>query len=566
VVPVVATKSFPFRGSINAFDPNPSKFLETLLEIMMDIKGSHPMGRLSRPVIPVDPEWDRELTEEACPACHTLNMLSNPAKPFDVEWKSEANQHPPEPPAIENHVIDIAWKECLDEKDIITPSHLDTSADSKKVAITAAVVEEHQSGGWKQYCKVILTGLSSSIIAGSFFTVSLILSAIWAVPGHSKATDAGGFMNRVIWAVSPCFLGSFFPGLCTPKRMTSYKAHLFFITVSLIPFIVADVAFPYVVGTDTKFKVYFSTCFWPTTTCLFFLPSMIAGIRWNNGDMDWWQLSTQRSYFMANWKQLSVQLLCLITCFVAAVFPVNYIALDFAAVLPNLHPNQSTVVRPLISVSIRGGCFELFKVASQTFKGSELRIYGLFPVSLNLGLNSAMAVVLCQDWLSVGVWIFCDFATISWRILRLKVREVKWLVPYVPFLNFSDEEVKQKGLDNIILGWGLTGALTSLLMVSPFAWILPEMIQKFLFPQGVTSLLYLIVVSVCDILLDIGCVLAVSKICKCDFGKILGYHPFSKMLRHAYISSLTVVWAPCALGNFGWVFQHLCVAAFETAC
>lgn len=32
---------------------------------------------------------------------------------------------------------------------------------------------------------------SSSIIAGSFFTVSLILSAIWAVPGHSKATDAG---------------------------------------------------------------------------------------------------------------------------------------------------------------------------------------------------------------------------------------------------------------------------------------------------------------------------------------------------------------------------------------
>lgn len=30
----------------------------------------------------------------------------------DVEWKSEANQHPPEPPAIENHVIDIAWKEA----------------------------------------------------------------------------------------------------------------------------------------------------------------------------------------------------------------------------------------------------------------------------------------------------------------------------------------------------------------------------------------------------------------------------------------------------------------------
>ena len=225
-------------------------------------------------------------------------------------------------------------------------------------------------------------------------------------------------MNRVIWAVSPCFLGSFFPGLCTPARMTSYKAHLFFITVSLIPFIVADVAFPYVVGADTKFKVYFSTCFWPTTTCVFFLPSMIAGIRWNHGDMDWWQLSTQRSYIMENWKQLSVELLCLITCFVAAVFPVNYIALDFAAVLPNLHPNQSAVVRPLISVIIRGGCFELFKVAAQTFKGSKLRLYGVFPVALNLGLNSAMAVVLCQDWLSVGVWIFCDFATISWRILR----------------------------------------------------------------------------------------------------------------------------------------------------
>ena len=32
--------------------------------------------------------------------------------------------------------------------------------------------------------------------------------------GHEEATFWGGFMNRVIWAVSPAFLGSFFPGLC----------------------------------------------------------------------------------------------------------------------------------------------------------------------------------------------------------------------------------------------------------------------------------------------------------------------------------------------------------------
>ena len=29
-----------------------------------------------------------------------------------MDWKSEENLHPPEPLAIENHVIDIAWKEA----------------------------------------------------------------------------------------------------------------------------------------------------------------------------------------------------------------------------------------------------------------------------------------------------------------------------------------------------------------------------------------------------------------------------------------------------------------------
>ena len=44
---------------------------------------------------------------------------------------------------------------------------------------------------------------------------------------------------------------------------------------------------------DTNFDIFFSTCFWPTTTCLFFLPSMVAGIRHMTGDQKWLQLSSQ---------------------------------------------------------------------------------------------------------------------------------------------------------------------------------------------------------------------------------------------------------------------------------
>ena len=33
-------------------------------------------------------------------------------------------------------------------------------------------------------------------------------------PGHQDSSFWGGFMNRCIWAFSPAFLGSFFPGLC----------------------------------------------------------------------------------------------------------------------------------------------------------------------------------------------------------------------------------------------------------------------------------------------------------------------------------------------------------------
>ena len=79
------------------------------------------------------------------------------------------------------------------------------------------------------------------------------------------------------------------------------------IEVSLLPFFIADILFPYIVGAgtawmafgcqgvDTDFKIYFSTCFWPTTTCLFFIPSMVAAIRFNWGDSQWAELRSQGS-------------------------------------------------------------------------------------------------------------------------------------------------------------------------------------------------------------------------------------------------------------------------------
>ena len=92
------------------------------------------------------------------------------------------------------------------------------------------------------------------------------------------------------------------------------------------------------------------------------------------------------------------------------------------------------------------------------------------------------------------------------------------------------------------MGWGLTAALSSLLMVSPFTWFLPSMLQRFLFPQGVTSALYLATVCFADILADMISLTYLTRVCKCDYGHLLA-HPFSKPLRAAYLATLSVVWA-----------------------
>jgi len=416
--------------------------------------------------------------------------------------------------------------------------------------------------------KVIISGLISAILAGCFSSLSLALSAIWAVPGHQDSSFWGGFMNRCIWAFSPAFLGSFFPGLCNPELMLDWRNHLFFLSVSLTPFVIADVAFPYVVGSDTNFEIFFSTCFWPTTTCLFFLPSMIAGIRRVNGDPKWLELRSQCCYIWTRGRAFFFDLLRLVACFAAAVWPVNYLAIDFAIVLPNLHPNAAAVVRPTISLIIKVGCFEIFKFCASGL-GKSMMLYGIFPLALNIGLHGAMSAVLCQDWLSVWVWIFCDGLTCIWRTQRVRFRHMECLTPclhLLPWLNEDNEQIRRRGFESIILGWGLTGALAGVLMVYPFTGLLPDMLHGLLFPQGTTSLMYLAVVSIADVLLDMVALVLLSYTCRYDFGKILGYQPFSETLRYAYLSSLTVVWAPCALGCFGWVAQHMCVAVFEKDC
>lgn len=45
-------------------------------------------------------------------------------------------------------------------------------------------------------------------------------------------------------------------------------------------------------------------------------------------------------------------------CFAAAVLPVNYVALDFAVVLPNISPLTAAWLRPLISTLLKISCFE----------------------------------------------------------------------------------------------------------------------------------------------------------------------------------------------------------------
>lgn len=109
--------------------------------------------------------------------------------------------------------------------------------------------------------QTILTVHLSSVIVGLFFAISLASSGIWPVPGHKQATLWTGFLNRLVWSLSPVFLGGFFPGLCDPELMWNWRVHRYFLIISLLPFILADVAFPYIVGTDTHLKVSeFESC------------------------------------------------------------------------------------------------------------------------------------------------------------------------------------------------------------------------------------------------------------------------------------------------------------------
>lgn len=64
------------------------------------------------------------------------------------------------------------------------------------------------------------------------------------------------------------------------------------------------------------------------------------------------------------------------------------------------------------------------------------------------------------------------------------------LVRLLPYIQEDDNEIRRRGFESIILGWGLTAALVSLLMVTPVAWALP-MLRGFFFPKGLTSLSYL---------------------------------------------------------------------------
>ena len=413
--------------------------------------------------------------------------------------------------------------------------------------------------------QIVLGGLCSALVAGLFSTFSLVISGIWAVPGHQDASFVEGLLNRLVWSISPCFLGAFFPAVGHPDFMTDWRSHRFFVSVSLVPFIIADVLFPYVVGTDSNWKVFFSTCFWPTTTCIFFLPSMVAGIRRCRGDPDWQELKSQLLYIRTDCNEFGKDFGRLLVCFIAVVAPVNYIALDFAAVLPNMDPNTAAILRPALSMCIKFTCFQVFKFASSNLS-SWLHIYGLFPLALNTGLHNAMAVLLCQDWLSVQVWIACDYAIIFWRTQRLRSRTFLGLksFTYLSWLS-EDDFIRRRGFENIVMGWGLTAALCGMLMVFPFLQFLPEMMQIFLFPQGITSVWYLVVVCIADILADIMSLIYLTHACKCDYGHILA-DPLGKPLCCAYLASLSVVWAPCAIGCFGWVFQHLCVASFENTC
>ena len=61
--------------------------------------------------------------------------------------------------------------------------------------------------------QIVLGGLCSALIAGLFSTFSLVISGLWAVPGHQDASVVDGLLNRLVWSISPCFLGAFFPAV-----------------------------------------------------------------------------------------------------------------------------------------------------------------------------------------------------------------------------------------------------------------------------------------------------------------------------------------------------------------
>ena len=67
----------------------------------------------------------------------------------------------------------------------------------------------------------------------------------------------------------------------------------------------------------------------------------------------------------------------LVVCFAVVVLPVNYIAFDFAVVIPSLHPKAAAILRPIISLAIKNGCFTAFKACAE----------GLGD-SMHLGINN----------------------------------------------------------------------------------------------------------------------------------------------------------------------------------
>lgn len=107
-----------------------------------------------------------------------------------------------------------------------------------------------------------------------------------------------------------------------------------------------------------------------------------------------------------------------------------------------------------------------------------------------------ISLSLCE----VIIWIGCDFCNCFWRTLRTKRFGI--LARRIDFLNFNDEEMRRRGFESVILGWGLTAALVSVLMVSPLAWVLPDMLWRFLFPRGRASVVYLLLVACCDGVFD----------------------------------------------------------------